>query len=731
MSLYDKIKPYTKYWKIFTLVSSGSIIVGYSISRTYKFFGKIINTNVLDREKKYTPEYIYIDDPMYDINLRKEHDKETKQSVGIARIWKTLKRSIAWRLIWVCHYGNRDQQNLALEQLAAFKNSKDWDYFKLAQALDMKSAVLLARTEGADLRYFLPSPIHVRRAALSAELLSFKFHDLLLTLQGIQPHSCIQHFLSKNFVNIQEQAVELDSVPSKPERISERDLCLLCVDALNHHLSMFGLDGIKEYLPSFIERELLPRIAELFLRNPQDVELDGAILRVLTILSTDCTLMSHFYQNGLIRELARLIRSQDIQLSSSAAVCLTNLSGECCYRPGLYLLYPIYRTTQSHVCDTLLVHGLRGGVFVTWRQRDRPCAGQVAILDDKVSHHNCEPCEQKSDKTYIAEPELRQVIEDIIELKDEVMLSNVDIVLQDIPEKAVRAPAGVETYLANKKRRALVQEEEDRCSYTSCWPKDWLPKDCNNLRILGVNYWSSLSDWLERCPLQTADIESRASDFASTLQDAGVGAKEIPIVWLAHSMGGLIVKQLLVSSATSEEDNIKKLSENTQAVIFFSTPHRGSTVATMPRAAAAVLWPSNDVRQLHENSPILQDLQKSFLKVADQRRWETISFCETKPTLVTAFKVPIHLVKPESADLGRGAFYEVPLDHLSICKPATRQSILYTTVLDVLQRVVKRENEVKHSNAFTDKVAEFLWGLLRNKAKEVIHTIDETRSNVS
>ncbi|XP_026760877.2 protein SERAC1 [Galleria mellonella] len=733
MSLRDRLKPILKVLKTASLWGSGGFFVAYHIRQTCKSIDSIVNTRVLESEKKQTAEYIYIDDPTYTLTLKMEQDRQSRQSVGLARIWKSLKHSLAWKLLWLCRHGNKEQRNIALEQLAAFKNNKSWDCLKLAQALDKNTAVLLARTRGADLRYFLPPPIHVRRAALTTELLSFKLKDIIVAAQSVNPHSCIQHFLSKYFTNVQEQAMEADSIPIKPDRITERDLCLLCLDALHHHISLFHT---KEYnddisAKTVINLGLLPKLAELMLRYRNDVELDMAILRIFTVLSVHSGLLTDFFQNGLIGELSRLLRSKDVRLSSSAAVCLANLSGEYCYRPGLYLLHPIYRTTTPPSCDTLLVHGLRGGVFVTWRQRDRKCAEPIGIIDVTISDIDCDPCEEKgTDKNKYLDPDLQQVMEDLIELEDEALLSEVEVVLHDLPIEAKREKAGSYDYAANKKRLALIQEEQDRCNYTFCWPKDWLPKDCDNLRIMGVNYWSTLSEWLERCPLQTADIAVRAADLAPALIDAGVGSKNTPVVWLTHSMGGLIAKQVLIESAQSKDPESQNLSINTKAIFFYSTPHKGSSLATMPRAAAAVLWPSSDVRQLQVNSPVLLDLHNTFIKFADMFGWETISFAETMPTLVTAFKVPIRFVESVSADLGRGAFYQLPLDHLSICKPATRQSVLYTTLLEVIQKVTANDVEmVSYSNPFVQYLVELLWRLLRSKAKRMLDTFDDTQSN--
>lgn len=731
MTIHDRFKGIIKFLKISGIWGGTTLFITYQIKQTCNSIDKIVNTKVLDREKQQA-EYIYIDDPLYNLTLKLEQDKELKQAVGFGRIWKSLKHSIAWKLLWLCRNGNKDQQNIALEQLAAFKHNKIWDYCKLSQAIDKNTAVLLARTRGADLRYFLPPPIHVRRAALSSKLLSYKLRDLIISVQNIKPHYCIQHFIYKYFIIVQEQAmeaVESDSIPAKPDSISERDLCMQCLDALCHHLEIYHHSEYTLDLSTvvLIDKGLLPVLAEAMLRNRDDPDFDLAVLKVLTILSVHKNLLTDFFQNGLIRELSRLLRSNDVRLSSSAAVCLANLSGEECYRPGLYLLHPIYRTTKSPTCDTLLVHGLRGGVFVTWRQRDRKCAEPIGIMEAAVSEveHVEDTCIEKLSKPKYLDPDLQQVMEDLIEIENESTLSELEVVLHDLPIVALREPISSDSYVAQQKRLAIREEAQDRCSYTHCWPKDWLPKDCANLRILGVNYWTSLSEWLETCPLQSADIATRALDMVPALIDAGVGTRNTPVVWLAHSMGGLIVKQALVEASQSNEQNLKRLSENTKAVLFFSTPHKGSSVATMPRAAAAILWPSNDVRQLKENSPVLLALHKAFIEFANLYEWETVSFAESLPTYVTAFKVPIHLVQSYSADLGRGVFYQLPLDHLSICKPATRQSVLYTTVLDILRRASTTENVMEES--YFKRLFYQIYTILRSRTRKILDAIDETQ----
>ncbi|KAI5636959.1 protein SERAC1 [Phthorimaea operculella] len=724
MSLLDKLRIIKSRLKALLYVSCSAYIISYNINQTRKTINKIVNTSVLDCEKKSVPEYIYIDDPSYP-TLMMQQDKECKNSLGLVGFVKSLKHSVTWRLLWLCKYGNIEQRNIALDRLANFKNNKHWDCLKLAQAMDKQTALLLARTRGADLRYFLPPPIHVRRAALTDQLVSFKLRDMVHAIQMIHPHSCIEHFLRKYFTNVQEQAMEADSIPAKPDSISEHDLCLHSLDAIHHHLSLYYEQDYDNDLSThaLVQLGLIPTLAEILLRYRGDNEMDYAVLRILTVLSVHCNLGKEIFENGLVGELCRLLKVKDVRLASSAAVTLTNLSGEHCYRPGLYLLHPVYRTRAAPDCDVMLVHGLRGGVFVTWRQRDRKCAQPVGLIEATISDTEGDNSESKSNIHQFLDPELTQVLEDLKELDEESLLSDFEVVLHDIPTEAAREHIN-ENYTALNRYSALLQENQDRCRYTHCWPKDWLPMDCDNLRIVGVNYWSSLSEWLERCPLQTAEISVRAEELAPSLLDAGVG-RETPVVWLAHSMGGLIVKQMLIEAAKSKDILMQKLCENTKALVFYSTPHKGSAMATMPRTAAAILWPSNDVRQLQENSPVLLKLHDEFLAYSEIYKWETISFVESLPTLVTAFKVPINFVQATSADIGSGVLYKLPLDHLSICKPATRQSILYTSVTDVINRVTSKNIELRYSNPFVRWLINLLSLIFNIKTRHVVDKVDD------
>lgn len=65
-------------------------------------------------------------------------------------------------------------------------------------------------------------------------------------------------------------------------------------------------------------------------------------------------------------------------------------------------------------------------------------------------------------------------------------------------------------------------------------------------------------------------------------------------------------------------------------------------------------------------------LHEEFLNVTDHVPINVVSFVETKATMFTALKLNFLLVEPFSGNPNIGEYFEIPQDHLGICKPANR-----------------------------------------------------------
>ncbi|VUC38075.1 unnamed protein product [Clonostachys rosea] len=107
------------------------------------------------------------------------------------------------------------------------------------------------------------------------------------------------------------------------------------------------------------------------------------------------------------------------------------------------------------------------------------------------------------------------------------------------------------------------------------WPADLLPLECPNSRILMYGYDSKITKYTSGAANKSS-LLSHSKDLLFSLARHGVHNRHL--VFVAHSLGGIIVKelQMLGRSSSSAEDGHRNIVESTAAVIFLGTPHRGS-----------------------------------------------------------------------------------------------------------------------------------------------------------
>ncbi|XP_006354916.1 uncharacterized protein [Solanum tuberosum] len=233
-------------------------------------------------------------------------------------------------------------------------------------------------------------------------------------------------------------------------------------------------------------------------------------------------------------------------------------------------------------------------------------------------------------------------------------------------------------------KSGLVEKiDEEAGREGTFWPGEWLPSDFPHARLFSVKYKSSLTQWSgASLPLQEV-----SAMLLEKLVAAGIGNR--PVVFISHSMGGLVVKQMLYQAKAEKKDNFVK---NTIGVVFYSCPHFGSKLADMPWRMGFVFRPAPTIGELRSGSPRLVELNDFMGQLHKKGKLEVLSFCETKVTPIVegyggwAFRMEI--VPLESAYPGFGELVVLEsTDHINSCKPLSRSDPSYKETLEFLHKL--------------------------------------------
>jgi pimeloyl-ACP methyl ester carboxylesterase len=201
-------------------------------------------------------------------------------------------------------------------------------------------------------------------------------------------------------------------------------------------------------------------------------------------------------------------------------------------------------------------------------------------------------------------------------------------------------------------------------------------------------------------------IEKRAGNLAQKLANAGLGDR--PIMFVTHSMGGLVVKALLVGSGVQADRDRKKIARQTAGIVFCATPHRGSDYAKAATILGAFLGGTQDhVKEMQAGKESLDILHDQFV---EWQRIHCVPICSYAEN-IGLFRqkrffriIPIQMVVPRDSanpNIAGHTVRDVDEDHLSIVKPKSRVSDVYAGVFRFLAECLEARQS---SNSVFDRV---------------------------
>ncbi|KAB5562819.1 hypothetical protein GE09DRAFT_761324 [Coniochaeta sp. 2T2.1] len=222
------------------------------------------------------------------------------------------------------------------------------------------------------------------------------------------------------------------------------------------------------------------------------------------------------------------------------------------------------------------------------------------------------------------------------------------------------------------------------------WPGEWLPADADlsTARILTFGYNAHFSAKRQQASLTIGDF---ANDLLFSMKyggDGDVKIGEVPIIIVAHSLGGLVFKKAFIHGHLNEE--YRKIISSIKAVLFMATPHRGADLAeTLNRVLSSSIFghsPREYISELAKNSPTIDDLNESFRHHA--AKLHIFSFYETLGT--TVGPVTTMILGKQSSLLGYQNETAQPMiaDHHDVCKFTSPEDPNYRSVRGALRSLV-------------------------------------------
>ena len=180
-------------------------------------------------------------------------------------------------------------------------------------------------------------------------------------------------------------------------------------------------------------------------------------------------------------------------------------------------------------------------------------------------------------------------------------------------------------------------------------------------------------------------LSQRATNVLATLQVEGIGCR--PVLFVTHSMGGLLIKKMLWNVSSSIYPNFPEILAQIKGIVFLATPHTGADLAKIVSKIGRILpiaRITGNLQELARNDTGLMDLNRWYINNHSNLGIPIEVLHETQDT---AFG---RIVDESSSDPGLPNISIIPVDadHVSICKPRTNNDLVYKRIARFIEETL-------------------------------------------
>ncbi|KAK5369426.1 hypothetical protein LTR20_007706 [Exophiala xenobiotica] len=264
---------------------------------------------------------------------------------------------------------------------------------------------------------------------------------------------------------------------------------------------------------------------------------------------------------------------------------------------------------------------------------------------------------------------------------------------QNFEDEAEEPPRKIQKIFNSSKSR-LPKTQPPKPVY---WPTDLLPRIAPNARILTYGYDTHVRHVVGP-PISSKTVYDIAGDLMTSLEAVRRSHPSRPLLFIAHSLGGIVVKEMLRQSGrqTIYQTHLLSISNSTAGVLFFGTPHGGADPGGLVRSIAEstarlLQWKVNEkvLDTLLPSSERLKQLRDEFGPIAHEKKWIIHCFQEEYPVKgLNGKRFRSSKIQHLASTTLLSRPFNTLRDHMEMCRFSGINDPEYTKVAAAIERVL-------------------------------------------
>lgn len=253
--------------------------------------------------------------------------------------------------------------------------------------------------------------------------------------------------------------------------------------------------------------------------------------------------------------------------------------------------------------------------------------------------------------------------------------------------------------------QTITGRTEEKSASMVFWPRDLLPHTVSDARIFTYGYDTHVRHRLDSPALQTT-VYDIAWDFLVALEGERRAEPLRPMIFVVHSLGGIVVKEMLrrSSGCSGGQAHLNQIFSSTKGIIFFGTPHGGADprglihhIAEKLIRAIGVTFNKQVVNTLLPSSERLKELRDEFGPLADGQQWLIHSFQEQHGVAALGGAKVVEDISSYVNLPSREVTEHIERNHMEMCRFAEKTDPEYKKFIRALLRVVEVTCDQKQS----------------------------------